>query len=419
MSPVRRRRIYKWELDASARTRRASVRAFWEQISPEWLFLISFAVVILFGALGLRFIPFFYAEDKEPLGIIDSLFTATSAVCVTGLIVVDTATHFSIWGKLWLLFLIQVGGLGIITFTTWLIAALGGRPSLRQEAITSSARDAVTTIDYRSLVRHVIFFTLGFEVLGALALAILWIPQEEFGFWDGLFHACFHSISAFCNAGFSTFSDSVIRFQTWPLTLSVIMFLIILGGLGFLTLEEMYMVYRAKKAKRGYRISLHSKVVLIMTALLLLGGWPAFAILEWGNSLTGMPPWAKVINALFMSVTPRTAGFNNINYVQATVGANFLTILLMFIGGAPGSTAGGLKVTTVALPALLAWSRIRGKQVTSILKRTVPEDTIQRAVGLIVLGFALVTVCILMLVITEKSLPDRFLDYMFEAVQRL
>lgn len=427
MSPVRRRRVYKWELDSAARTRRATVQTAWEQITPEWLFLGSFLAVILIGTIGLRFVPFFYADEKAPLGLVDSLFTATSAVCVTGLIVVDTATYFSFWGKLWLLALIQVGGLGIITFTTFLIAAMGGRPSLRQEAITSGSREAVQTINYRGLARHVILFTLLFEAVGFLVLAATWTFQwatseggtlglDEVGFWEVQGHAAFHSVSAFCNAGFSTFSDSVIRFQTWPITLGILMVLIVVGGLGFLTLEELYMVYRAKRARRGYRISLHSKVVLGMTGLLLVGAWPAFAVLEWGNTLAGMPVWAKLVNAMFMGVTPRTAGFNNINYVQATVGANFLTILLMFIGGAPGSTAGGLKVTTVALPALMAWSRIRGRQVTGLLKRTVPEETIQRAVGLIVLGFALVTGCILVIVITEGSSPERFLDYMFESV---
>ena len=157
-----------------------------------------------------------------------------------------------------------------------------------------------------------------------------------------------------------------------------------------------------------------------MTALLLAGGWVAFAVLEWGNTLSAMPPWAKLTNALFMSVTARTAGFNSINYISATDGTNFLTILLMFIGGAPGSTAGGLKVTTVALPGLLAWSRIWGREVTSVWKRTVPEETIQRAVGLVVLGFALVTGCILLLVISEGSGTaddsNDFLGYMFEAV---
>ncbi|RUL87260.1 potassium transporter TrkH [Tautonia sociabilis] len=406
--------MYKWELDSAARTRKASVRDAWEQITPEWLFLGSFAALILIGALGLRFVPFFYAGENRPLGIVDALFTATSAVCVTGLIVVDTATYFSIWGKLWLLLLIQVGGLGIITFTTVLIAAMGGRPSLRQEAITSGTREAVPTIDYRGLTRHVILFTLGFELIGFLVLAALWVPR--FGPIRGVGHAAFHSVSAFCNAGFSTFSDSMVRFQTWPLTLVTIMGLIVVGGLGFLTLEEMYTFVKARRARRGFRMSLHSKIVLVMTALLVLSGWLFFALLEWGNTLSGMSTGAKLINALFMSVTPRTAGFNNINYVQATVGANFLTILLMFIGGAPGSTAGGLKVTTVALPGLLAWSRIRGQGVTSFLKRTVPEETIQRAVGLIVLGFALVTGCILLVVISEGSSPDRFLDYMFESV---
>ncbi|WP_206352113.1 TrkH family potassium uptake protein [Tautonia rosea] len=414
MSPARRRRIYKWELDAAARTRRVSVWNVWEKITPEWLFIISFLTLIGIGTLGLRLLPFFYASGNPGLGWIDSLFMATSAVCVTGLIIVDTATYFSIWGKLWILLLIQFGGLGMITFTTVLIASLGGRPSLRQEAITASSREAVPTVDYRGLTRHVILFTLTFEALGAFVLALVWVPQ--FGIIAGVGHAIFHSISAFCNAGFSTFSDSVMSFQTWPITLSLLMILIVVGGLGFLTLEELWMNVRAWRARRGFRVSLHSKIVLMMTGLLLVSGWIGFAVLEWDNTLDTMPGWARPINALFMSVSPRTAGFNNVDYAEMTAGASFLTILLMFIGGAPGSTAGGLKVTTVALPGLLAWSRIRGQRVTGFLKRTVPEETIQRAVGLIVLGFALVTGGILLLVISEGSPPERFLDAMFECV---
>ncbi|WP_201750289.1 TrkH family potassium uptake protein [Tautonia marina] len=414
MSPARRRRIYKWELDAAARTRRVSVWNVWEQITPEWLFIISFLTLIGIGTLGLRVLPFFYADGNPGLGWIDSLFTATSAVCVTGLIVVDTATYFSIWGKLWILLLIQFGGLGMITFTTVLIASLGGRPSLRQEAITAGSREVVPTVDYRGLTRHVILFTLTFEAIGAVVMALVWVPQ--FGLFAGVGHAVFHSISAFCNAGFSTFSDSVMSFQTWPITLSLLMILIVVGGLGFLTLEELWMNVRARRARRGFRVSLHSKIVLMMTGLLLVGGWIGFAVLEWDNTLDAIPGWARPINALFMSVTPRTAGFNNVDYAEMTTGASFLTILLMFIGGAPGSTAGGLKVTTVALPGLLAWSRIRGQRVTGFLNRTVPEETIQRAVGLIVLGFALVTGSILLIVISEGSPPDRFLDAMFECV---
>lgn len=414
MSPSRRRRIYKWELDAAAQTQRVSARGAWERITPEWLFIGSFLALIVVGAIGLRILPFLYADGNRPLGMIDSLFTSTSAVCVTGLIVVDTATYFSIWGKLWILMLIQFGGLGMITFTTVLIASLGGRPSLRQEAITARSREAVPTVNYRGLTRHVILFTLAFEAVGAAVLAVLWVPR--FGLVAGVGHASFHSISAFCNAGFSTFTDSVVGFQRWPLSLSTLMLLIVLGGLGFLTIEELWMTFKARRMGRGFRMSLHSKIVLGMTGLLLGVGWVGFAVLEWSNTLSRMPGWARPINALFLSVSPRTAGFNNVDYAETTAGSSFLTILLMFVGGAPGSTAGGLKVTTVALPALLALSRIRGREVTMIMKRTVPEETIQRSVGLIVLGFALVTLCILMLIISDAVAEDKFLDAMFEAV---
>jgi len=415
VSPVRRRRIYKWELDVDhpgvGAARRFS-RRLSDWITPARLFIISFLLAIVVGAIGLASIPPFHT-DREPLEPIDALFTSTSAVCVTGLIVVDTATEFTLWGKLWILMLIQIGGLGVITYTTVLIVALGGRPSLKQEGILAGALDAVPSINYRKLATDVVRFTLVIEGLGAVILALLWWPR--FGIVEGTGHAIFHAISAFCNAGFSTFGDSLESFHNAPLTLMTVMLMIVVGGIGFLTLEELSL-WRPWSKRRKVRLSLHSRIVLGMTLLLIVLGHLTFLVLEWNHTLDGMGPINRFTNALFMSVTSRTAGFNTVPYAQATVGATFVTILLMFIGGAPGSTAGGLKVTTVALPGLLAWSRLRGRNVTWLWHRTIPEETIQRAVGLIVLGFALVTGGILILVITEEVNADRFLAFMFESV---
>jgi trk system potassium uptake protein len=390
-------------------------RSIWHRLTPPQLFVGSFGGMVVLGTLGLMFLPGLYVA--EGLGWLDALFTATSAVCVTGLIVVDTATHFTVRGQAFILLLIQLGGLGMITFTTLIILALGGRLSLRHEELAGPGVPVSEEIDHRRLTFDVVRVTLILEAVGALVLYLLWAPRLG---WDGAaWHAVFQSISAFCNAGFSTFSDSVMGFQESPGTLVTMALLIILGGLGFLVLEEVHVRrgWRLRKARTPGRLSLHSTLVLATTAALLVAGWGLYLALEWGGVLGHMGLIDRVTNALFMSTTARTAGFNSIDYASANPDTNFLTILLMSIGGAPGSTAGGLKVTTFALIVLLAYARLRGWSVVSMRGRSVPDDTVQRAVGLFVLGFAVVTLGIFGFARTEldQGAPG-FFGHMFEAV---
>lgn len=387
----------------------------WRQLSAAQLFVGSFALLILLGTLGLKLLPGIYTG--EPLTWLDALFTATSAVCVTGLVVVDTATYFTTLGQAWILLLIQLGGLGIVTFSTIIIIALGRRLSLRQESLSSSGTSVSPQIDYRRLTRDIFRFTFLLEAIGAILLLLLMGPRLGWG--EAVWPAVFHSISAFCNAGFSTFSDSLISFRFAPGVLSVVMTLIVVGGIGFVTLEELYLSRRRDRPSR-FRLSLHSRIVLVTTAILIVGGWAAFAVLEWERTLADMPFGGRLLNALFLSVTSRTAGFNTIDYATAGAGSNFLTILLMAVGGSPGSTAGGLKTTTVALIGLLAWSRFRGTEITSVSSRSVPEETVQRAVGLFVVYFGVATAAILALIILEvgdtAASNTAFLPYMFEVV---
>lgn len=411
MSPATRGWINDWEV----RRRR---RTLWHELTAPQLFAGSFALLALAGTLGLRFLPGLYTGPE--LGWLDALFTSVSAVCVTGLIVVDTATYFTPAGQAFLLVLIQLGGLGIVTFTSLIIIALGRRLSLRQQALSGGAAEVAPHVDPRTLARDVVRFTLGIEAAGALLLYALWVPR--FGWGDAAWPALFHSVSAFCNAGFSVFSDSMVGFQRSPLTLLAIATLVVAGGIGFLTLVELYLFRAARREGRQLRISLHSRIVLATTALLLAGGWLAFAFFEWRITLAGLPWWDRAVNALFMGVMPRTAGFNNVDYAQATDATNFLTIILMFVGGSPGSMAGGMKTTTFALIGLLAWSRFRGREVTSLWGRSIPEETIQRAVGLAVVAFGLVTLSIFAYTATELAgMPHAesegaFMQYMFEAV---
>ena len=383
----------------------------WKNLTPPQLLVTSFLALIVLGTVGLRTLPGLYTG--EGLGWLDALFTATSAVCVTGLIVVDTATYFTLAGQAFVLLLVQLGGLGMIAFTSLIIVALGRRMSLRHETLSAGPAHVAPHVQTRGLAYDVVRFTLTIELAGAALLYLLWAPRMGLG--GAAFPAIFHSVSAFCNAGFSTFSDSLAGFQRSPLTLAVVMSLIVLGGLGFLTMEELYLARRARREDRRFRVSLHSRLVLATSAALLLGGWVMFTVLEWGNTLGQMPAWARAVNGLFMSVTARTAGFNTVDYAEAGASTNFLTILLMSVGGSPGSTAGGMKTTTFALLGLLALSRLRGREVTSLFGRTVPEETIQRAIGLFVLVFSFMTAGILAYVTLQAASTERFLSYMFEA----
>lgn len=409
------------------------------KLSPAQLLAVSFAGLVAFGTLGLKLLPGLYTGPE--LGWLDALFTATSAVCVTGLIVVDTATYFTPAGQAFILLLIQLGGLGILGLASLIIITLNTRLSLRQDVIVGagSAGGAAQNVPVRSLVRDVILFTLVAEGVGFVALFVLWVIspiRQDMTIAQTAWHALFHSVSAFCNAGFSTFSDSLIAFRDRPFTQLVVMGGIIAGGLGFLTLEELKLWWHARRQNCAFRLSLHTQVVLVATAVLILLGWIGLGALEWKNPSTlGGLSWPhRVVNALFLAVTPRTAGFNTIDYGSSLPATKFFTILLMSIGGAPGSTAGGVKVTTIGILAAMAWGRFRARTSNDLWSRTLPDKTAQRAIGLFVFAFMIVTGGIALLTVTElgtsfrvapaavvppAALPPRtfdFLDYMFEAV---
>lgn len=374
------------------------------KLTPPRQFLLSFIALIGICTLGLLVLPGLYTGER--LGFVDALFTATSAVCVTGLIVVDTATYFTVWGQLWILLFIQAGGLGLLTFATIILAALGRRLSLRTEGVFSASLTMASRINVKQLVRDIVLFTLFIEAIGAAILYALWAPSMGWG--GAVWHAIFQSVSAFCNAGFSTFSDSLMGFQEAPVTLILMMVLIVVGGIGFLTVEELVMWWHTGKQKgeRQHRLSVHSRIVLVSTAVLIVGGAIFLTPLEWNGVLREMPWPDRIVNGFFMSITPRTAGFNTIDHAVASDGANFFTILLMFIGGSPGSTAGGVKTTTFALVLLLAYSRLRGREAVNLVGRSIPPETVQRAVGLIAMAAIAVTGAILLLSTIESVVFD-------------
>jgi trk system potassium uptake protein TrkH len=381
-------------------------------LAPAELFVISFLALIVAGTFALKFIPGLYRG--EGLGWTNAVFTSTSAVCVTGLIVVDTATYFTTLGQAVLLLLIQIGGLGMLVLTSVIIAALGRRPSIRTENLAAGARHMLPQIPTRKLILDIVRFTFFFEALGAFALYVIWAPK--LGWFEAIWPALFHSVSAFCNAGFSTNSSSLMEFQNSPATIGIVSVLVIAGGLGFITMEEIHQLF-IRRTTGLRRLSVHSRLVLVTSGVLILAGWLLFAVFEWRGVLVEMSLIDKFTNSFFLSVTPRTAGFNTIDYGVASNSTNFLTVILMMIGGSPGSTAGGMKTTTFALLGLLAWSRLRSHPTVSFGDRSIPPETIQRATGLFVIatGILVFSVFLLAFISDAFGANQDFLPDFFEA----
>ncbi|GAB6062916.1 TrkH family potassium uptake protein [Deferrisoma palaeochoriense] len=387
------------------------------ELHPTQLLVLSFAAAI-FGGAALLMTP--WATTGPPLGFVDALFTATSATCVTGLVVVDTGTAFTRFGQGVILALIQLGGLGIMTYSSVFLLLAGRGLSFRGEALVEETLGRKHRTSPRRLVRDVFRYTMLIEAAGA---AVLYVAFRRVHPWDeALWSAVFHSVSAFCNAGFSLYATSFVAFRgDWLLNLTI-MLLITLGGLGFLVLEDLADAWADRRAGRPARLGLHTKVVLATSAVLTFGGAAGVWFFEAPNTLAGLPWHEQVLASLFQSVTARTAGFNTLDYGSLTNTTLFFTILLMFIGASPGSCGGGIKTTTFAVVTGLFRDRLRARERVSLFRRTLPEATVARAVSLLMASFAFVTLVIFALLATEIGpVPHRsgggtFLEIFFEAV---
>ncbi len=399
----------------------------WRRLSPPALFMASFVVLIAIGTTGLMVIE--GLEHGPPLGFIEALFTITSAVCVTGMAVVDTATHFTFWGQLWLLLFIQLGGLGLISLTTLLIGALGARLSLRSEMLTMAPPRAGDKPEVWVIALNVMRFSFIVEGIGAVLLTAIF--AFRFPIDEALWHGTFHAVSAYCNSGFSTFSTSLIEVADSPLALVVISILVIIGGLGYLTFEELTRWSRDVRARRQgvrihlrgrYRLSSHTWAVLVTTSALLFIGWALFAFFEWNDTLAEMSTLDRIVNAWFMSVTPRSAGFNAVDYGHIGNDSAALTTILMFIGGSPGSTAGGVRTTTIAVLVALGLSRIRGLKFVGLKQRAIPQGTVERTVGIVLLAMIIIVASFFVLSsiqsagMTAAESREQFLPLAFETV---
>jgi trk system potassium uptake protein TrkH len=336
------------------------------------------------------------AATGRSTSLLDALFTATSAVCVTGLIVQDTPVHFSAFGHVVILLLIQAGGLGYMTISTVLAAALGRSVTL-QERLTLQEGLNVQGLD--GLMRFaltVLKLTLFFELTGAAVLALRW--WSEFGAATAVWYGLFHAVSAFNNAGFALWSDSLIRWRADVTVNLVVTFLILVGGLGFFVMTELL------QRKRQVRLSVHTRLVLAATTMLLVAGTLGFYALEAGNprTLGGLPWHEQWLAAWFQSVTPRTAGFNTLDYAVMTPPALFLTMALMFIGASPGSTGGGVKTTTFSITVAALWATVRGDDEPHIFGRRLGADLVARAFFVSLIAFLVLNAVAGLVLITEQ-----------------
>ncbi|GAA0769388.1 TrkH family potassium uptake protein [Clostridium subterminale] len=377
------------------------------KLSEVQVLALGFFIVIFIGGTILS-LPISSASG-EATNFLDSLFTATSATCVTGLVTVDTGTHWNLFGQTIIMILIEIGGLGFMSFATFISVLIGRRITLKSRLLMQEAMNTFNIQGLVKMLKKVMLFTFIIQFIGALILSTQLIP--EFGAARGLYISIFSSISTFCNAGFDLFGNfnSYTGYYDNSIILLTVSALIAIGGLGFIVLLDLYNYRNTKK------LSLHSKLVLLITAILIVGGTIVMFILEYNNPNTigNMNFKDKIVNSIVASISPRTAGINSVPIDKMTTTSKFVTVILMFIGGSPGSTAGGLKTSTLGIILCTAISVIRGKENADIFGRTIPRGLQLKAITLLIIGMGLVMTVTMMLTIAEPN--EAFLDVLYEA----
>lgn len=384
---------------------------------PASLVLLTFLLVITLGALLLSTAP---ATRNRSIAYIDALFTATSAVCVTGLTVVDTASTYTFFGQMVILALIQVGGLGVMTISVGLFSWLGRNISIRQRMAVQDLFAHTPREDIFSLVRSVVFFTLATEMIGAVFLTIHF--SREMPLLRAFYMASFHSVSAFCNAGFGLFSDNLMRYRGDILPNLTICALIVIGGIGFPVLYDLQ-CWLSRRCQQRVRLSIQTRSVLVTTLILIVGGALMFAVLE-HRALSAEPTVAgRILIPLFQSITCRTAGFNTVDIGTLREATLAIMIFLMFFGASPGSCGGGVKTTTLALITAFTFNRMKRKRRVSLFKKSIPAETVTRSISLILVSIGIICVVLFMLLLgdiavgKDAAVPrGSFLAYLFETV---
>jgi trk system potassium uptake protein TrkH len=369
--------------------------------------------VIITGAILLWF-PF--SATKGNLRFVDALFTSTSGVCVTGLVVVEVGKDLSTLGQVITIFLFQIGGLGIITFSTVFFVLMGRGISFKGRDIVQSTFLHTPRRDFIVIAKAVLVFTFIIESLGTLLLFIRF--SNDFPIGTALYHAVYNAISAFNNCGYSLFSDNLMGYQGDPIVNLTIMGLIVLGGIGFIVQYEVLSKLRGIQKK----LSVHSKIVIITTSVLILSGAILFYVFERNHIIKDVPVQNKILASFFQSVTPRTAGFNTVDIGLLTNATILLMIVLMFIGASPGSTGGGVKTTSAALLVMMIWNRLKGNEEVNIFNRTVPREIMSRTISIIFASaFSVAIITSVLLIFGEGKLPQTesrhfFVEYLFDTV---
>lgn len=373
---------------------------------------VGFALIILLGAL-LLMLPI--SSKNDSTSFMDALFTATSATCITGLVPFDTFSNWSVFGQLVILCLIQIGGLGFITVLSLFINFFRKRMSLKYKMLLKESVGTLRLSDVKTLFKTVIVFTASCELAGALILAFRFVPLTDLK--RGIYMAVFTSVSAFCNAGFDLMgmfspSSSLVTVNDDSVILLTISALVVFGGIGFIVWQDL----KDKKLKLK-SLSVHSKLVLVTTAVLLLFGSVMFFILEYDHTFKDMNFSSKLLNSFFCSVTPRTAGFNSVEINTMNPLSRMLKIILMFIGGSSGSTAGGIKTTTIAVLVLCVVSNLRNKEEITVFNSRISLDTIKKAVAVSVTNLFEIFIAVIIISFAQSNFA--LSDVIFECASAM
>lgn len=378
------------------------------KLTAPQIIVLGFGLTILIGALLLN-LPI-ASSKAEDVGFLNALFTSTSAVCVTGLVVVDTGTYWTTFGKTVIIFLIQIGGLGFMSVATLGAFLIGKKISLRERLIMQASLNQSNLSGVVKLTRQILYMTFFVEFIGAVLLSFVFIPEH--GALKGIAYSIFHSISAFCNAGFDLIGGgrSLTPYVDNPIVNITIMSLIILGGLGFTVIFDIITKRNIK------RISLHSKIVLTVTAVLIVISAILFFLMENNNpgTMQELSFTGKLWASLFQAVTPRTAGFNTIDLAGMKNSSKLLTMVLMFIGGSPASAAGGIKTTTIAVLVLAVRTLIIGRQEVEVFGRRISYKAVNKALAVVFLGLSVVITGTMLLSFTDAG--EEFLYILFEVI---
>jgi trk system potassium uptake protein TrkH len=350
------------------------------------------------------------------LSFVDALFMSTSGVCVTGLVVINIGKDLSTLGQMITIFLFQIGGLGIITFSTVFFILMGRGISFKGREIVQSSFLHTPRKDFFTILKSVLWFTFIFESLGTLFLFIRF--SQDFSMGRALYQAIYHAVSAFNNCGFSLFSDSLMGFQGDLIVNLTIMGLLVIGGIGFIVQYEVFSKIRGVQKK----LSIHTKIVILTTLILVLSGALLFYIIERNHIMKGVPIQTKILTSFFQSITPRTCGFNTVNIGLLANETILILLILMFIGASPGSTGGGVKTTSAALLFLMIWNRIKGNEEVNVFKRTIPREIVGRTISIIFASaFSVSFITSVLLLTGGVILPASesrhfFVEYLFETV---